>query len=42
VIAVNEHTRPVRMMPAPNVIASALIQLTKKVKIAIVAARCRW
>src|SRR5258705_13146939 len=37
VIAVNEHHQTAYgMMPAPNVIASALIQLTKKVKIAIV------
>ncbi|HYI87167.1 MAG TPA: LLM class flavin-dependent oxidoreductase [Burkholderiales bacterium] len=37
VIAVNEHHQTAYgLMPAPNVIASSLIQLTKKVKIAIV------
>src|SRR6202049_4992941 len=37
VIAVNEHHQTAYgLMPAPNVIASALIQLTKKVKIAII------
>ena len=37
VIAVNEHHQTAYgMMPAPNLIASALIQRTKKVKIAIV------
>jgi alkanesulfonate monooxygenase SsuD/methylene tetrahydromethanopterin reductase-like flavin-dependent oxidoreductase (luciferase family) len=36
VIAVNEHHQTAYgMMPAPNIIASALIQRTKKVKIAI-------
>src|SRR4029453_17018723 len=37
VIAVNEHHQTAYgMMPAPNLIASALIQLTKTVKIAII------
>src|ERR1700758_5142677 len=37
VIAVNEHHQTAYgMMPAPNLIASALIQLTKRAKIAIV------
>lgn len=37
VIAVNEHHQTAYgLMPAPNLIASALIQLTKKAKIAII------
>jgi alkanesulfonate monooxygenase SsuD/methylene tetrahydromethanopterin reductase-like flavin-dependent oxidoreductase (luciferase family) len=41
-IGVNEHHQTAYgLMPAPNLIASALIQRTKTIKIAILGRRCR-